>query len=292
MPILFTLGIGEYIIRKYVPNPYKTKKEQLIKHSNEIETIVLGSSHAYFGFRPEFIPRSFSLANTSQDYHYDLFLVEKYASKCSNLKTLILPISYFSFFSKGFEEGKEDSWTHAINYKIYMDCPFHSDFSKYNFELSNPTTYVGKLRSLISGSKIQCDSLGWGEAYKLEDKLPTWETKDATEAAKRHTNDDWSALDRNIADFESIVQYCKSHSVKLILITTPTWPAYYEKLDSKQLSKMYSIIQQMQEKYNLPYYNYLKDNRFEPEDFYDSDHLSNVGAKKFTLILRDEVLKN
>ncbi len=55
-----------------------------------------------------------------------------------------------------------------IVYKVYMDCPYHSDFSKYNFELFHLPVYAGKLQSLFqSQSDILCDSLGWGKNYSL-----------------------------------------------------------------------------------------------------------------------------
>ncbi len=46
------------------------------------------------------------------------------------------------------------------------------------------------------------------------------------------------------------------------------------------------------QKYNLGYYNYLKDDRFSAEDFFDSDHLNTRGAEKFSRLLRDEIIEN
>jgi hypothetical protein len=37
------------------------------------------------------------------------------------------------------------------------------------------------------------------------------------------------------------------------------------------------------------YVDYLKDHRFEANDFYDSNHLSDVGAIKFTKILDNDI---
>ena len=52
---------------------------------------------------------------------------------------------------------------------------------------------------------------------------------------------------------------------------------------------MYEIIEEMKQKYGLPYYDYLKDARFEADDFWNSDHLSDKGAVKFTKILQQEL---
>ena len=51
-----------------------------------------------------------------------------------------------------------------------------------------------------------------------------------------------------------------------------------------------SAIKRIEDKFdNVNYYNFLKDNRFESNDFFDADHLSDQGAKKLTLILQDIV---
>lgn len=97
-------------------------------------------------------------------------------------------------------------------------------------------------------------------------------------------------MEENLSFFRKIVSFCSAHSLSLILVTTPAWHAYYERLDAWQLDKMYAVIHGMQHEYALPYYDYLKDSRFVADDFYDSDHLSEVGAKKFSLLLKQEVL--
>lgn len=285
--LLMTALVGEYIVRQQ-PNPYKTKHLQMMQHADVVEILFLGSSHTYFGIRPEYIPYSFNLANTSQNLKYDYFMLEQYGERCKRLKVVVIPVSYFTLFTSGFEET--DSWWYAINYKIYMDCPYHSDFSKYNLEFAHPSVYTGKLKSFLLGKRNDCDSLGWGNTYSLASKLSGWETSKAMSAVERHTAEDWSYLEDNLSYFRKLVTFCRSRSISLILVTTPAWHAYYEHLDTKQLDKMYSVIHEMQQEYSLPYYDYLKDSRFVADDFFDSDHLSDVGAKKFSLFLKEEVL--
>lgn len=284
--IIITLIIGEFIVRT-IPNPYKTKNEWMLKNADKVNTIVLGSSHTYFGIRPEFIDSMYNLANTSQNLKYDYFILEKYGNLCSNLKTVILPISYFTFFTKGFENG--NSWYYATYYKIYMNCSFHSNFSKYNAEVFHPSVYFGKLKSWLLGiNNNTCDSLGWGLNYSLEKKKQSWDNTASTEAAKRHTAENWNYLSDNHSYLDKIISYCKARNIRLVFITTPTWHTYNEKLDKKQLDKMYDIIYSYTD---IEYHDYLKDNRFAEDDFYDGDHLSDVGAKKFTLILKNEILE-
>jgi len=287
--VALSLAIGEWLVRK-VPNSFKYKYEWMQQYASEVETLILGSSHAYFGISPSYMKHSgFNLANVSQNLKYDSFLLEQYASDCKSLKQVVLTISYFTLFSPGFEGTK--NWWNGINYKVYMNCPYHSDFSKYNFELSHLPVYAGKLRSFFqSKSNILCDSLGWGKGYSLRSKPDLWDSILAEQAVCRHTKQDWDYLDENEGYLNKIAYLCQEHSIQLVLVTMPAWSTYYEKLDKKQLNRMYECINELQNEYGLAYYDYLKDSRFVAEDFYDSDHLSDVGARKFTEILTEECL--
>jgi hypothetical protein len=55
---------------------------------------------------------------------------------------------------------------------------------------------------------------------------------------------------------------------------------------------MYSTIEMIKNKYHLSYFNHFKDDRFVEDDFWDDDHLNDVGAEKFTRILNEEIKNN
>ena len=113
---------------------------------------------------------------------------------------------------------------------------------------------------------------------------------DASAAVERHTAKDWKYIDYNYALISKMVEQCKSHNIQLVLITTPCWHTYYENLNQIQLSKMYELTNRITNKYNIRYFDYLKDDRFEADDFFDCDHLSDVGAIKFSQILNEDIL--
>ena len=43
---------------------------------------------------------------------------------------------------------------------------------------------------------------------------------------------------------------------------------------------------------NVEYYDYSTDERFIDEDFYDASHLTDIGANKFSKIVKEEVLSS
>lgn len=285
---VITLGAGELLVRS-LPNSYRYKHEWILENAQEIEYLIMGSSHTYYGIAPsEFFPNSFNLANISQNPEYDLLLLKRYAPLCKNLHTIIIPVSYFTLFDKPFEEG--DEWYYAINYRVYMGIEQHSRLSKYNFELSNRPVYSGKLLSFLSGKELpMCDTLGFGLGYTAADAAE-W-THDAQNIAEKHTAADWDSLEKNVADMHSLLQFCKENGIRAILVTTPVSSAYRALLDNRQLEKTYSVIEEMCSRHGAEYHDYMADSRFTECDFHDSDHLSDEGAKKFTLILKEDLTK-
>lgn len=290
LPFLIAAIPVEYMIRQ-VPNPYKYKYEWMQKNAEDVEILILGSSHTFYGIRPEFYDgKAFSLANVSQGLRQDLFLLKYWADKYKGLKTIICPISFYSWFGHGLEYGSESY--RCRYYKIYMDCDLYPDLSLYNLELSDWRTAKGKVaRIFLRDRDPGYDKYGWGNTYKLsEKKVDKWNDGTEAEAAvKRHTVKNWDYIDQNYTQMKELAEFCRSHHVQLVLITTPCWHSYYDNLNSEQLTKMYELTHKFIQENNLPYFDYLKDSRFKADDFYDSNHLSDVGAIKFTKILDKDI---
>ena len=286
LPLIVALIPLEYLIRQ-VPNPYKYKYEWMQKNAEDVEILVFGSSHTFYGIRPEFFEgKAFSLANVSQGLKQDLFLLEYWADRYKKLKTVICPISFYSWFSHGLEYGSESY--RCRYYKIYMDCDLYPDLSLYNLELSDFRTAKGKIAKLFSSNEDPgYDKYGWGNTYKLSKKsIIKWNDGTEAEAAiKRHTAKSWDYIDLNYARMKELVDFCKSRNIQLVFITTPCWYSYYDNLNKEQLAKMYELTNRFKNEFDVPYFDYLKDPRFEADDFYDSNHLSEIGAAKFTKIL-------
>lgn len=289
--VLIVIGIlitFEFTARAF-PNPYKYKNQYLTAHANEIETLILGSSHSYYGIAPQYLEgKSFNLANISQVLMYDYLLLDNYISEMSSLKKVILPISYFTFITRGFENTED--WMYAINYKVYMDINYHSNFSKYNYEISNANIAVSKAKKVLKRKAVlQCDELGNGNNIPIARKSGDWD--DAKDALIRHKGKNFDRFETNYLYFEKIISTCKANDIELILLTTPTRPSYHENLDKKQLDLMFDTIKKATEKYDLRYYNYLYDTHFEADDFYDTDHLSYEGAVNFTKQFQSDISK-
>jgi len=293
VPVVLILGIGEYFVRQ-VPNPYKYKEEWMENHHGEVEVLILGASHVYYGVKPDLLSdKAFSLANNAQGLEYDDYLLNKF--DCPNLKTIVLQISYPTLFRDRYEDGVD--WYRAINYKIYMDYPEHSDFSRYNFEFTDLPVFRAKLRKYFNPAEdVGFDKYGMGTLYKLSNKDTADWNEDAAEAPIWDTVQDWDKAMRNLKEkcdlLDDIVSICQKRNILLVLVTTPCWKDYVKRLDKRQLTTMYEVLLDYGKRRNVVYFDYLSDNRFISDDFYDRDHLSDIGAVKFTKILKDDIQRS
>ena len=281
LPIFVFMGGAEYAVRQ-IPNYYSYKYNWMDKHAEEVETLVLGSSHSLNGIIPRYLGKnSFNLALPGQTLKYDAYLFFRWADRCKKLKLVILPISYFSFFMDHSE------WIGETYSKIYLKSPFHSDFSRYNLEMLDFKSLHSKIYLWRTGNEEYVKERGWLPMYLKNKNKSTWNLEhNNIHGVKEHTMKSWEFVDNNYKLVSSIIEYCNKNGIKIALITTPQYKDYNIHLDKAQLGKMYELINNLQRTYGVLYLNYLQDDRFCADDFYDPSHLSEIGAEKFTRVLK------
>lgn len=283
-PFLIGIISLELVLRN-IPNDYSFKRKHLDKKSNCIEVLFLGNSHFYYGINPVYMTsKSFNAAHISQSLNFDLAILEKYSDKWKDLQYIIIPIDYFSMYTT-LENGIEN-WR-VKNYNIYYDIYTYSSFWN-NFEVANGKSLynISRAKKYLYNQKsdITCNGFGFGTNYNSKDSQDLKET--GKTAAKRHTVDiiDKITFYNNIQTIQSIIKFSKKQSVKLIFVTCPAYSTYRENLNYSQLNNTRSIIKQLSaSNKNVYYYNLLTDTAFVSTDYYDADHLNNIGAKKLTL---------
>lgn len=292
--ILFTIIIIAIAIClecyiRTIPNTYSYKHKWIKQHKDSIECLITGSSHAQNGINPDCLSlKAFNIGMSSQNLTYDKALLDNYVPMCSNLKSVILTISYPTFWSKELEETKY--WYYCTWYKLYMEIQIHPEWwSRYSFELAKPNFVREKIMSYWKHAPLNYYPNGQGTTKVLNQPTPWYQWESAVNS---HTNrKDWSMVDYRKSQLEDIIKLCRQHCVKVVLVTTPTWHTYYDRLYDKQLSKMYEIIREIVAKYpdEVVYFDFLKDARFKEDDFFDCHHLSDKGAKVFSTILNDSI---
>jgi hypothetical protein len=284
LPFLFLALASEVLIR-LIPNDYLLKKDYLDKNSDKIEVLILGSSHSFFGLNPIYFSNNcFNAGYVSQTLDYDLEILKKYDNKLSRLKAVIIPISYFSLLEK-LDEGPE-SWR-TKNYTLYYKLNTSKSFKEYSEVLSSKLEIIIKRLSsyyLKSENPLSSSPLGWGNVYNSKDGKNLIET--GKFAAKWHTYDDFHSYPEIVSSLQSIIRICNKNNVRIILFTPPAYETYRDNLNKDQLNlTIQKTTDIANSNNNCIYTNLLADTTFKATDFYDADHLNEIGAKKLSLLI-------
>ena len=282
VPIFIFFLVLEIAIRK-IPNDYQLKKSYLDKNASKINTLIVGSSHAFYGINPKYFSKhTFNAAYVSQTLDLDEELLHRYKDKLTNLKTIIIPISYFSLFET--LETDVEKWR-LKNYILYYGFENKYHFT-YNFETLNNDILLNLKKTVkyyaINKSFITSSNFGWGTNFNSNERKKF----EGQYTAKKHTVKNFKLFDGNIKSLQKIIKMCQKKNIKILFITTPTHLSYYKNLNQIQLSKITKTINELvQKNQNCSYLNLLKSDKFITSDFYDADHLNDIGAKKLSLLL-------
>ena len=289
IPIFSILIILELGLR-LIPSDYKIKKKYLDANSNEIETLILGSSQTFCGIDPKyFASKTFNAGYLVQTIDLDFLIINKYRDNFKNLKTIVLPISYFSLFSN--LSFTHESWR-IKKYVVYSDLSLYEKLFQ-NFELSNQDIKVSILRLsdyyINKNDPLYSDSLGWATTFKSENAKDLIKTGKTTALLHRFDLDlevVQIATKENEILLKQFMEWSQDKKIKIILLTPPTYKTYRDNLNVEQLNLTIETANAIASKYkNCEYYNLINDSNFTAADFYDANHLSEIGAEKFSYII-------
>ncbi|TXB63704.1 hypothetical protein FRY74_12600 [Vicingus serpentipes] len=280
-PIIVCFIIFETLIRK-IPNDYNYKNEYLTINSNKINNLFLGSSHTYYGVNPDFIKsNSFNASHISQSLDTDFKIINKFQF-WDSLKTIIIPIDYFSLFIS-IETSKE-AWR-IKNYILYYDFYKSNQISNHSEVLSvNLKSNINRIYSyyLKNNSSITCNKKGFGNVKKPQLNLK----ETGKTAANRHTKKDLTLYFKNIKIIQDIINLANKKNIKILFYTSPSYKTYVSNLNEDQLNLTIKTAENLALKNkNCSYHNLLSDKNFIASDYRDADHLNESGAKKLSLKL-------
>lgn len=274
--VLVPLGAGEIYVRS-LPNPAKSKHAYLSRHAGEVETLVLGSSHTYYGLCPELLgPHAYSAAQVSQTWKYDEWVLRHYPF--GRLRRVVLPVSDFSFYEE-LEDGAE--WYLATRYRLYMDCDVHPRLSAYGWEFTAFRTFCEKLRSLWQPPRMAWSRTGQGLEYTLAARPADWDNGAARAAHNVYA--DFAHAPANERRIGRIADFCSSRGATLWLVSTPLTPSYRAHQSARQTRDTQRRLERFLKAHpEVRYLDFRADPLFTPRDFYDADHLNRQGAAKLS----------
>ncbi|MCD7726184.1 MAG: hypothetical protein LUI12_11670 [Clostridiales bacterium] len=258
----------------------------------EIHVGNLGSSHGAYDFNYDAIREKgyicFNFANTSQSYDYDYAILQAYGQYMVEDSVMFIPVSYFSFNNEVINDSEREAM--SIRYYHFLPSEYIPDYDPYIDLVTHkmPILSAGEdilelFPSLKLTLTVQAADDGIDEAEFAER---------AKERYSRHfDNKEEYFLPERIEELYAIIDYCQSHEIIPVLITTPFSKYYRDLISDEFLEEFHTTVTKIATDTGVSYYDYSNDARFRDnlDYFSDSDHLNDAGAVYFMDILRDEV---
>lgn len=276
------------LLLRNIPNRFQLQNEYILESGSEIETLIIGSSHTEFGINPEYLESAaFNLSNVSQTVDVDFKLLKHYQKFLPNLKTVIIRLSYATLYER-LNDSKE-AWR-MKDYTIYQHLDsegiaFNSEILSVSLSLNINRIYDYYILKL---DEVKSNSLGWG-TEAVSSKSKNLDTTGEI-VVKKHTIENLEYFEANQDSFNAIVDFAKENSIEIIVITLPAYESYFKNMEENQIENTIHFGKNLAKTYpNVRYLNFLEDKRFNKSDFYDADHLNEIGARKFSLIINDSL---
>jgi hypothetical protein len=295
LPFLLLAGYTEYRLGR-MANGYSHKAEGIERWAPTTEVLILGSSHALYGIDPAGFQRSaYNLANVSQSHYYDYQIFSKYVNSLTQLRVVIVPLSYFSldyslantperwrrhFYRRYFNlplEG-EGPGTHEV-----LDVQRYSLIALYGVEQS-----VKLLRKNFRSDIATISEKGWQR--QPANKSPNLSAARGRERAVFHHSLMLAGQDRaNLGYLAALARAVQDAGARLVFVTLPVDRSYREAIESDRYRTLVDRANAFCAAQGCNYLNYFDDARFSGDDFFDSDHLNAPGAMKFSEILNADL---
>jgi len=294
--ILFSgLILGSLVLLNFLyvgTEAYRTMNdmEKFYNVPDNLEIVNFGSSHGLYGFDwSQEQVNGFNFSLVSQDFYYDLRLLEKFSGHLAEGTIVIIPISYFSFDT---DRNDEEGDFQKMNGRYYS---LLAPREIYDFELQD---YIKNclLPVLSAGRKLINIISDHQPENNLTKSINLYEFSQLPEKGRERAHQHLELINKtnhqeNINYLKELIEYSQSKKFKPVLITTPTTEWYFRNFSDEFLLEFSSLVKAIAADYSIPYLDYSQDVSFrnKPELFLDTDHLNAIGRKIFTSRIIDDL---
>ncbi len=292
--LLFFIGLELFVQND--KNSFKTIANYFKENKATAEILILGSSHNQNGFNPKYFDKkTVNISYGSQDIKIDSVLFFNNIKEMNSVKKVIFELDYHRMDVENESNFYRYPWYYFYyNVEIY---PLNW-FSKISLYSSNPEFFNAIIKNKFSKNhKDQViNKFGYVEAnYDNQFEQMKYDSISIFNSAKerlkdRHKEVSEKAFNMNKRRIVSIIEYCDANNIKLYFLSSPLFQTYIANKIENKNAKMIALINDLRSKYKINYIDFQNDNRFSVKDFRNDDHLNDIGAKKYSLII-NEIMK-
>jgi hypothetical protein len=265
------LGL-EWFLRQPAGDAIAAKHALVEANLTELETLILGSSHALTGLNPEWVGGvCVNAANTNQPFYYDFQILKEYTVRSRRLQTVMLPLSYPMFFY-----APDERQEHL--YYLYWGLPPYS--GKKDFESYSAVLALGLEAGLkrLSAKDNLFETKGWAEENTTFDGSNAMLDK---RVEVMHSYMQAGHFEDNVKWLRQIIAFCQANHLRLVLYKSPSMKAFETALanDEPFRSKYDALLNSLFKDPTVEVHDFSEDTAFMDDLFRDPDHLNAKGAR-------------
>lgn len=252
-----------------------------------MEVMATWISYVHWGLNENtLIKKVHKFSSASQDLYYDYkiikYLLEEYPEKMSDIRYVIIGLSYYAF--------QYDMSLSAMSNKTLLYYPILKDGHHFN---GIEKTYSDIEMSLSIANKV-FNKNKEGKYILNCNRKDFSQIKDKEKLGEKQANIDCNknypeTVKENIQIFRDYLYLLKIKNIKPIVVVFPASKYYTSHFSKRIEDEFHSIIASVRKEYDFQYIDYFRSDLFTDEDFTDISHLNPKGAEKFTIILNDIV---
>ena len=310
---VFPLFLLVIIMDLYLGNMsslYKEKAKGLKKEAHEIKILILGNSYAAYGVDPNyFTDYAFNIANPGQSIYFNKEITLQNLENLKKLKYVFISLDYHSLYFSS-QRGERNIWSYYGNgIKHDSTSYYKADISPFLFGYDPKVAFSLIKKDLLAKWKFR------NHPYYLDFDIEAGIIKKDTlvkgfisfSGTERNVfNSIWYDKRNNefnnfintstekelvLNELNQLITALQKKGVTPIFFSTPTFKDYNTNLDTGIINNNRIDAEILCKKYNMEFWDYARDNNFSQNDFFNPDHSNKKGARKFTKILNERLLK-
>ena len=268
-------------------NSFEIKANYIAQHKDEIELMVLGSSHNNRAINPEFLDMPAALlAHAGSPANINILLFEKFFPQFPKLKYVIFETSYPSLeYSRGNDWEKNHLFLHYYGINNYGKK--YPPLKERFLFTANPKNYMWKFLFKNKKDKIESyNQFGFMKGAKNEYQQLDFDLdrikKKHLHSRKKHQLEDTLSYKKNIVMLDKAINQCLEKNIKVILLAPPTFFLYNKDRNKNVLARRDHYLEKYQNVENVFVWNYEEKYQNQVEYFANENHLNPYGAEVFT----------
>lgn len=294
IPVLAGLTALEIFARE---NIFAAKKEYFDQYKNDIEVLILGSSHLQYGIDGlKMQQNTLNLSMLASGPVVDYRVFNQFAPQLPALKYVLI-----DFSAAYVEKGTQENWSGHTYLNI------HWDIEKDQMDLWDDFLSVSEFRQsfndLIKHARGQKQNFYNAAGFDTlvdpkinivrrfgfdEDSLATYK-RYIEPMSRDHNYINASQRAQNLEFYQSMKQYCAQRNIKMILVSAPKMRLYNDFMQAPVLDSRQALADTLVDNKTVFFWN--DDRLFENQItyFFDLNHLDIAGANAYTEIISQRI---